>query len=151
MHLSGCIFIVGMALLGAVFSVRIKGRVATVANMCLEGYGVSKVRIARCEDNSTSQNWIVDGDHIKNQVQQQCLADRLVPKLLVCEFTPTNDKNFNKEVINSMKIRIEGNEVKNYRNNCMYFESSKPSFKRCDGDHLLLLCKAYPVYENMLS
>jgi hypothetical protein len=148
MHPRWSIFIVVMAILGAV-SVRIKD---TTKDMCLKesqiGKGAYTVRKAVC-DNSTSQNWIVDGDHIKNEkLQTHCLAiDRESVrdvKLINCEFTPSYDKKMNENATNVRKWRIEGSEVKNYRNECLYFFIAKVVFHSCEQNDMFKN-KAYVV------
>jgi hypothetical protein len=142
MHLPWCIFMVGMAFLGAV-SVRIGAKVSKI-DKCLTEMGKQAVKIEKC-DNSTSQNWIVDGDHIKNEkLQEQCLAiDRESQsvgdaKLSNCEFRPSIDnKNLNENATNVRKMRIEGIEVKNYRNECLYFGFRRVAFYSCEKNDTL--------------
>jgi hypothetical protein len=148
MHLSGCILIVGLAILGAV-SVRITYK-GSKQDVCLEGDGNvnHNLKVAKCDPNSTFQNWLVDGDHIKNEkLQQKCLVDdELISgvKLALCEFTQSHDKKINEKATNARKIRIEGNEVKNYKNQCLHFERSRASFDPCEGDSTFTR-KAYVV------
>jgi hypothetical protein len=137
MHLPWSIFTVGMAILGAV-SVRIKD---PKNGMCLQENGKDATARKGICDNSTSQNWIVDGDHIKNEkLQTQCLAiDRESVrdvKLINCEFTPSHNQKRNENATNVRKWRIEGNEVKNYRNECLYFFVAKAVFHSCEQNDM---------------
>jgi hypothetical protein len=131
MHLSGCIFIVAMTILGA-FSLTIK---QSTKDRCLEGFQTNGVRIAKCDPNSASQNWIVDGDRIKNEKLQQCISTDQINngKLVPCEFKPSSSPKTDKDKTNMMKVRIEGNELKNFVNKCLYFGLKYGFFYSCDG------------------
>jgi hypothetical protein len=136
MHLPGCIFIVGMTILGT-FSVTIKQK---DQDRCLEGYGQHYVKVTKCVPNSPSQNWTVDGDHFKNQKLQLYLADEVVSEEILqpCEHTPSanGDKEKDKKLTNARKIRIEGHHFKNYKNHCLRFELKRASFTDCNNPEM---------------
>jgi hypothetical protein len=119
MHLSGCIFILAMTLLGT-FSVTIKMR---DGDKCLEGGGKSSFGMMECDPNSPSQKWTVDGDHIKHNKLQLCFADGSLKdgSLVPCEFTPSANKSANEIATKDRKMRIEGKILKNYNNHCLRF------------------------------
>jgi hypothetical protein len=124
MHLSGCIFMVGLTILGTVcFTIKQKDK-----DRCLAGDGDRSFEITKCDPNSPSQNWTVDGDFIKNQKFGRCLADSMVRrgKLQACCCIPNLDRG------NDRKVRIEGNHLKNYKNQCLRFEGQYASFTDCD-------------------
>jgi hypothetical protein len=124
MHLSGCIFIVGMTILGTVcFTIKEKDK-----DRCLAGDGDRFFKIMKCDPNSPSQNWTVDGDFIKNQKLGRCLAVSMVGngKLQVCAGIQSLDGG------NDRKVRIEGNHLKNYNNQCLRFKGKYASFTDCD-------------------
>jgi hypothetical protein len=129
MHLSGCIFMVGMTILGTVcFTIKQKDK-----DLCLEWDGERRVIIGKCTPNSPSQNWTVDGDFIKNPKSQLCLADKLIGhgKLQTCATNiPTPNAG------NDRKVRIEGNHLKNYNNQCLRFDFRYAFFTDCEGQDL---------------
>jgi hypothetical protein len=127
MHLSGCILIVGMTILG-MSSVTIKH---TGKGLCLEGEGEYSIRLAKCVPNSPFQNWIVDGDRIKNEKLGRCLSTTMkIDKLLLrCEVEENSHKS---NAIANRKMRIEGNEVKNYYNDCLYFGIVNMYWAKCE-------------------
>jgi hypothetical protein len=129
MHLSGCIFIVGMTILGTVcFTIKQKDK-----DLCLDGYEKGRVKIMKCVPNSPSQNWTVDGDFIKNQKLGSCLSDTLIGegKLQICT---TDIATLNAG--NDRKVRIEGNHLKNYNNRCLRFKGKYASFTDCDDEQM---------------
>jgi hypothetical protein len=129
MHLSGCIFIVGITILGTVcFTIKEKDK-----DRCLEWDGERNVKIGKCIPNSPSQNWTVDGDFIKNPKSQLCLADGMIDrgKLQICD---TGIKTL--DAGNVRNIRIEGNHLKNYQNQCLRFDFRHASFTDCEGQNM---------------
>jgi hypothetical protein len=126
MHLSGCIFTVGLTILGTVcFTIKEKDQ-----DRCLEWIGERRVKIMKCIPNSPSQNWTVDGDFIQNPKSELCLEDGLIGrgKLQTCAIgIPTLDRG------NDRKVRIEGNHLKNYDNQRLCFGSTQATFTNCDN------------------
>jgi hypothetical protein len=126
MHLSGCIFIVGITILGTVcFTIKEKDK-----DLCLEWISHRTIKIKKCIPNSPSQNWTVDGDFIKNPKSELCLADGMIGrgKLQICDTGSTT-----LDAGNVRKIRIEGNHLKNSKNQCLRFEFRYASFTDCDN------------------
>jgi hypothetical protein len=122
MHLSGCIFIVGITILGTVcFTIKEKDK-----DRCLEWIGDRRVKIMKCIPNSPSQNWTVDGDFIQNPKSELCLSNSLISsgKVQTCA-TDINTGN-------DRKMRIEGNHLKNHNNQRLCFGSTQATFTDCD-------------------
>jgi hypothetical protein len=124
MHLSGCIFTVGITILGTVcFTIKEKDN-----DRCLEWIGQRMVKLMKCIPNSPSQNWTVDGDFIKNPKSELCLANSLISsgKVQTCATDNLNAGN-------DRKVRIEGNHLKNYNNERLCFGSRQATFLNCEG------------------
>jgi hypothetical protein len=129
MHLSGCIFILAMTLLGT-SSVTIK---MMKGHKCLKGLGESSYKMAPCDPYSQSQNWTVDGGHIKHNVLKKCLVDGSITdenlvNLVPCEFTPSANKRANDRATKDRKLRIDEDKIlRNYQNECLFFGSKSKS------------------------
>jgi hypothetical protein len=122
-----------MTILG-ISSVTIK---STGGDTCLEGMDPNKVDIAKCVPNAPSQDWIVDGDHIKNKKVGKCIADSKIRDriLLKCEVSVGNENPRRKDSETKIRqMRIQGTELRNVMNECLYL-GVDAYFSSCESKH----------------
>jgi hypothetical protein len=84
-------------------------------------------RMSKCDAGSPSQAWVLDGEFIKNKKSRTCLTslyDGSV-KPVACSKILDVDKR------SITKIIIEGTEVKNAENGCLYFGFQRLVFISC--------------------
>jgi hypothetical protein len=117
-------------------SVRIKD---SIRHFCVEAVEKTKYGVQACTANSTSLEWILDGEHIKNVKLQTCLSNSGVKnrQLTYCgSESKSTMEMYNKTSQEDLKMKIEHTKVKNYLNQCllMNWMSNRMLFGPCKSN-----------------